>query len=73
MIVTYNVGLKTFLPWGIFEPAFYDDLVYKFKRIAGMPSFNDQLKKITKFYKGLVKRKPVFRGLQQQRHRPACA
>ena len=29
----------------------YGDLVYKFKRIVGKPSFPDQLKKITKRHK----------------------
>ena len=32
----------------ISEPIFYDDLVYKFKRIVGKPNFNDQFKKIIK-------------------------
>ena len=32
------------------EPKFYGDLVYKFKRIVGKPSFSDQFKKIIKRY-----------------------
>ena len=35
LIVKYNIGLKTLLPQGISEAIFYDDLVYKFKRIVG--------------------------------------
>ena len=35
LIVKYNIGLKTLLQQGISEPIFYDDLVYKFKRIVG--------------------------------------
>ena len=35
---------------GISEPIFYGDLVYKFKRIVGKPSFSDQFKKIVKRY-----------------------
>ena len=34
-----------------FEPVFYGDLVYKFKRIVGRPNFSDQFKKIIKLYK----------------------
>ena len=37
-IVKYNIGLKTLLQWGILEPVFYNDLVYKFKRIVGNPN-----------------------------------
>ena len=51
MIDKYNIGLKTLLQEGISEPVFYGDLVYKFKRIVGKPSFNDQLKKVIKHYK----------------------
>ena len=32
------------------EPIFYGDLVYKFKRIVGKPNFSDQFKKIVKRY-----------------------
>ena len=34
-------------------PVFYGDLVYKFKRIVGKPSFSDQSKKIITRYKKL--------------------
>ena len=51
LIVIYNICLKTFLQQGISEPAFYGDLVYKFKRIVGKPNFSDQFKKIIKGYK----------------------
>ena len=50
LIVKYNIGLKTLLQQGISEPIFYDDLVYKFKRIVGKPNFSDQFKKIVKRY-----------------------
>ena len=49
--VKYNIGLKTLLQWGISEPIFYCDLVYKFKIIVGKPTFSDQFKKIIKRYK----------------------
>ena len=50
LIGKYNIGLKTLLQQGISEPIFYDDLVYKFKRIVGKPYFSDQFKKIVKRY-----------------------
>ena len=39
------------LQQGISAPVFYDDLVYKFKRIVQEPNFSDQFKKIIKRYK----------------------
>ena len=50
LIVKYNIGLKTLLQQGIFEPIFYGDLVYKFKRIVGKPNSSDQFKNIVKRY-----------------------
>ena len=50
LIVKYNIGLKTLLQQGISEPIFYDNLVYKFKRIVGKLYFSDQYKKIVKRY-----------------------
>ena len=41
LIVNYNICLKTLLQQGISDPVFYGDLVYKFKRIIGKPSFGD--------------------------------
>ena len=49
-IVKYNIGLKTLLQQGISEPIFYDDLVYKLKRIVGKPNVSDKFKKIVKRY-----------------------
>ena len=49
-IVKYNIGLKTLLQQGISEPIFYDDLVYKLKRIVGKPNVSDHFKKIVKRY-----------------------
>ena len=48
LINKYNIGLKTLLQQGISEPIFYDDLVYKFKRIVRKPYFSDQYKNIVK-------------------------
>ena len=42
---TDSISLKTFLQQGISEPIFYGDLVYKFKRIVGIPNFSDKFKK----------------------------
>ena len=50
LIVKYNIWLKTSLQQGISEPIFYDDLVYKFKRIVGKPNSSDQFRKIVKRY-----------------------
>ena len=50
IIVEYNICLKTHLQQGISEPVFYGDLVYKFKKTVGMPSFSDQFIKIIKCY-----------------------
>ena len=50
LIVKYNIGLNTLLQQGISGPIFYDDLVYKFKRIVGNPNFSVQFKKIVKRY-----------------------
>ena len=51
MNVRYNICLNTLLQQAISEPVLCGDLVYKFKRIVGQPSFCDQLKKIIKRYK----------------------
>ena len=43
--------LKHFSAIRHIRTCFYGDLVYKFKRIVGKPSFNDQLKNIIERYK----------------------
>ena len=48
LISKSNVGLKS---QGLSEPEFYGDLVYKFKKIRGMPDFSDQFRKIIMRYK----------------------
>ena len=45
----YNIDVKTLLQQSISEPVFYDDSVYKFKRIVEKPNVN--FKKITKCYR----------------------
>ena len=35
LISKFNVGLKTLLREGLSEPEFYDDLVYKLKKLTG--------------------------------------
>ena len=37
----YIIGFKKNLQQGILELAFYDVLVYKFKRTVGKPNFSD--------------------------------
>ena len=39
IVSKYNVGLKTLLLDGLSEPEFYEDLVYKFKKIIGKNDF----------------------------------
>ena len=36
LISKFNVGLKSHLHQGLSEPEFYDDSVYKFKKMRGM-------------------------------------
>ena len=53
-IVKYNIDLKTLLQQRIWEPVFYGDLVYKFKRIDGKPNFSDQTKKQSNVIKSWI-------------------
>ena len=46
IVSKYNVGLKTLLLQGLSEPNFYDDLVYKFRKIIGKNDFPYHFKKI---------------------------
>ena len=50
LIVKYIIGLKTPLQQDISVAIFYGDLIYKFKRIIGIPNFSDQFKNIIKRY-----------------------
>ena len=51
MISKYNVGLKTLLSEGLSEPEFYDDLVYKFKKLIGSNDFSFQFRNIITRYR----------------------
>ena len=51
LISKYNVGLKTLLNEGLSEPEFYDDLVYKFKKLVGINDFSFQFRKIITRYR----------------------
>ena len=46
LISKFNFGLKTLLREGLSEPAFYGELVYKFKRLIGRNDFSFQFRKI---------------------------
>ena len=46
LVSKFNVGLKSLLHQGLWEPEFYDDLVYKFKKIMGRTDFSDQFRRI---------------------------
>ena len=43
----HNVGLKTLLQEGMFEPEFYGDLIYKFRKIVGKTDFPYNLKRLS--------------------------
>ena len=51
IVSKYNVGLKTLPLQGLSEPAFYGDLVYKFRKIIGKNYFPYHFKKIIVRYK----------------------
>ena len=46
LVSKFNFGLKSLLHQGPSEPEFYDDYVYKFKRIMGSADFSDQFQKV---------------------------
>ena len=51
MISKFQAGLKSLLRQGLSEPDFYDDLVYKLKKIVGYNNFSAQFIKIISRYK----------------------
>ena len=51
MISSFQVGLKSLLRQGLWEPEFYGDLVYKLKKIVGSNNFSAQFIKIISHYK----------------------
>ena len=51
LISKFQVGLKSLLRQGLSEPDFYDDLVYKLKKIVGSNNFSAQFIKIISHYK----------------------
>ena len=59
----YNVGLKTLLLQGLSEPEFYDDLVYKFRKIVGKMIFLIISKKIIVRYKKIGYNLDVLRQM----------
>ena len=48
-----NVRLRKFLQQGISEPEFYDDLVYRIRKIVGKSNFAEQFRKLITRYKGI--------------------
>ena len=51
MILRAYIGHKYLLRQGLSEPEFYDDLVYKLKKIVGFNNFSAQFIKIISHYK----------------------
>ena len=51
LVSKFHVRLKLLLCQGPLEPEFYDDLVYKLKKIVGSYNFSAQFIKISSHYK----------------------
>ena len=51
LISKFQVGLKSLLRQGLWEPDLYGDLVYKLKKIVGSYNFSAQFIKIISHYK----------------------
>ena len=51
LIENYHVSLKKLMQQGICNPEFYEDLVYKFKKIIDNPNFSDLYKRIVNRFK----------------------
>ena len=51
LVSKFSVGLKSLLQQGLSEPKFYDDLVYKFRKIYVCNDFSTQFRKIILRYK----------------------
>ena len=61
LVSKYNVGLRTLLLQGLSEPEFYNDLVYKFRKIIDKYDFPYHFKKIIVRYKKIGYSKDVVR------------
>ena len=53
MVSKAHVGLKSLLHQGLLEPEFYDDLVYKLKKMVGYNNFLVQFIKIISHYENI--------------------
>ena len=51
LIEKYHVSLKKLMQQGICNPEFYEDLVYKFKKIIGNPNFSNLFKRVVNRFK----------------------
>ena len=51
LVSKFSVGLKSLLQQGQLEPEFYDDLVYKFRKIYACNDFSTQFRKVILRYK----------------------
>ena len=45
-VSNFKVGLKSLLQQGLSEPVFYDDLVYKVRKIVSRADFSDQFRRV---------------------------
>ena len=53
LIEKYHFSLEKVLLQGISNPEFYGDLIYKFKKTIGNPSFSDLFKRIVNRFKNV--------------------
>ena len=51
LLEKYSVSLKTLLQQGLSEPEFYNDLVYRFRKIVGKSNFSEQFRKLINRHK----------------------
>ena len=51
LVEKYNVSLRKLLQQGISEPEFYDDIVYRIRKIVGKSNFSEQFRKLINHYK----------------------
>ena len=60
LISKFQVGLKSLLCQGLFEPELYGNLVYKLKKIVGSSNFSAQFIKIISHYRKIGYNIPVL-------------
>ena len=54
LLEKYSVSLKSLLQQGIWEPEFYGDLVYSFRKIVGKSNFSEEFRNLLTVIKELA-------------------